>query len=263
MRDSPTITLTTDFGTQDWFVGVMKGVIAGIAPEAKVIDITHEIPPGNIRAGAFALATSFSFFPKGTIHVAVVDPGVGGSRAPIAVQTEDYIFVGPDNGVLSWAWERQKAHSIWLLDQRKFFRKPVSRTFHGRDIFAPVAAHLSTGKPLEQFGHEACFYLTLPWPKPRLSKDRVTGQVLYIDRFGNALTNISEASLGEFSKKKPQVILNEQPLCTVQQFYQAVPEGKAVAVFGSNGFLEIAVNGGNAAQQLKLRLDQAVTVKAG
>ena len=259
--DVQVITLTTDFGTQDWFVGVMKGVIAGIAPEAKVIDITHEIPPGNIRAGAFAVAASFSFFPKGTIHVAVIDPGVGSTRAPLAVRTEDYIFVGPDNGLLSWAWQRQKLHRIYTLENSKFFLKPVSQTFHGRDIFAPVAAHLSTGKPIQTFGRKPAHIVRLPWPAPTLSNQQITGQILYFDRFGNALTNISESALRKFDTSKLQLFSKRRHLCAVKEFYQAVPRGKPVGVLGSSGFLEIAINGGNAARQLKLDLDQPILVK--
>lgn len=146
------ITLTTDFGARDWYAGVMKGVIARIAPEAEVIDLTHEIPAGDIRAGAFALAAAYRFFPKGSIHLGVVDPGVGSARPGVAVQTADFWFLGPDNGLLSWALAREKLLAIRALEQPDYFLKPVSGTFHGRDVFAPVAAHLSRGVPMEKFG---------------------------------------------------------------------------------------------------------------
>ena len=146
------ITLTTDFGTRDWFVGTMKGVILGIQPRARVVDITHEIGGGEVRAGAFALRASYSFFPQGTVHIAVVDPGVGSPRRALAVQTANYFFVGPDNGVLSFALMRERIKSIHALENEKYFLKPVSRTFHGRDIFAPVAAHLSRGVSIQTFG---------------------------------------------------------------------------------------------------------------
>ena len=141
------ITLTTDFGTKDWFVGSMKGVILGIQPEVLVVDITHDVSSGDIRGGAFALAASYSFFARGTIHLAVVDPGVGSDRAAIAVQTADYLFIGPDNGVLSWALRQESIKSIRKLENEKLFLRSISHTFHGRDIFAPVAAHLSKGWP--------------------------------------------------------------------------------------------------------------------
>jgi hypothetical protein len=158
------ITLTTDFGTRDWFVGTMKGVVLGIHPPATVVDLTHEIPPGDIRAGAFALMTACRFFPKGTVHVAVVDPGVGSRRRAIAVQTANSCFVGPDNGVLSWALMREKIKTIRLLENREFFLEPVSHTFHGRDIFAPVAAHLSRGVAVSRLGRELKDFVRLPWP---------------------------------------------------------------------------------------------------
>src|SRR5262245_4734331 len=139
------ITLTTDFGTRDWFAGTMKGVILGINPRATIVDLTHGIPAGDVRTGAFALAAGYRFFPKGTVHVAVVDPGVGGKRGALAVQTANYFFVGPDNGVLSFALRDEKIKAIYRLENRELFMKAVSHTFHGRDVFAPVAAYLSRG----------------------------------------------------------------------------------------------------------------------
>jgi S-adenosylmethionine hydrolase len=189
------ITLTTDFGTHDWFVGTMKGVILGIAPRAAIVDLTHEIPAGDIRAGAFALAAGFRFFPKGTVHVAVVDPGVGGARKAIAVQTSNYLFVGPDNGVLSLALAREKIKSVHSLGNANYFLRPISHTFHGRDIFAPVAAHLSRGTPMHKFGPARKDFIRLPWPQPRVRRGCIEGEVVFIDRFGNAITNIENASL--------------------------------------------------------------------
>src|SRR5215468_7695472 len=146
------LTLTTDFGTRDWFVGAMKGVILKVNPRAVLVDLAHEIEPGDIRRGAFALAASYRFFPRGTIHVVVVDPGVGSARRAVAVQTSDYLFVGPDNGVLSAALRREKILAAHWLQNKKYFLKPVSHTFHGRDVFAPVAAQLSRGVPIDRFG---------------------------------------------------------------------------------------------------------------
>ena len=250
------ITLTTDFGTADWFVGTMKGVIAGANPGARVIDLTHGIAPGDIRAGAFALMASCHFFPKGTVHLAVVDPGVGSARRAVAVKTADYFFVGPDNGVLSWALARQKVRAIHLLEKAQYFLKPVSRTFHGRDIFAPVAAHLSRRVALEKLGPALPEYLCLPWPEPRRTRGGIEGEIVCIDRFGNCITNL-DGGLIEQAGGSASVLLGRRRLPLVS-FYQAVAPGKPVAVIGSTGFLEIAVNGGSAARRLKLKAGSAV-----
>ncbi len=256
------ITLTTDFGTRDWFVGAMKGVIAKFAPKANVIDLTHEIPAGDLRGGAFALMASCRFFPKGTVHLAVVDPGVGTSRLAIAVQTADFFFLGPDNGVLSWALAREKIKAIRVLENERYFLRPVSGTFHGRDIFAPVAAHLCRGVPIRKFGPAQEDIIHLHWPKSRLRHLGIKGEVLYLDRFGNAITNIEAATLCSLGKRALKVLLDQNRSCPIAAFYQSVPPGRPVAVVGSSGFLEIAINGGNAAQQLGLRVGQAVTVRA-
>jgi len=253
------ITLTTDFGARDWFVGVMKGVILGINPRAEVLDLTHEIAPGDIRGGAFALSVACRFFPKGTLHVAVVDPGVGSDRPALAVRTADYGFVGPDNGVLSFALQGQKIRAIHRLENTQFFLKPVSRTFHGRDIFAPVAGHLSRGVPIHRFGPRQKELIRLKWPQSRTaSGGRIEGEVVYLDRFGNAITNVENASL------KPtvlyEVFAGRRRLCPVGAFYGSVRRGAAVAVPGSTGFLEIAVNGSSAACELGLAVGSKVSV---
>ena len=300
------ITLTTDFGTHDWFVGTMKGVILGIAPRAAIVDLTHEIPAGDIRAGAFALAAGFRFFPKGTVHVAVVDPGVGGARKAIAVQTSNYLFVGPDNGVLSLALAREKIKSVHSLGNANYFLRPISHTFHGRDIFAPVAAHLSRGTPMHKFGPARKDFIRLPWPQPRVRRGCIEGEVVFIDRFGNAITNIENASLnaglgaahpdvdpkqmGHLVRspafRRPdtlirsnrlkaelqtgcavsmraccEVFAGRRRLCPVKAFYQSVGAGQAVALPGSSGFLEIAVNGGSAARHFGLKIGERVLVR--
>jgi S-adenosyl-L-methionine hydrolase (adenosine-forming) len=250
------ISLITDFGHRDWFVGAMKGVIGGINPRATVIDVTHEIPSGDVRAGAFALKVSYHYFPKGTIHVAIVDPGVGSKRQAIAVRTSNYFFVGPDNGVLSWVLGREKILEIRALENAKYFLHPVSKTFHGRDIFAPVAARLSQGVPLKNFGSLAKGFVKLPWPKPVSSADRIEGEIVYVDRFGNAITNIESNS-----RRDAVVFIKSRKVCRVGEFYQSVPPGKPVAIAGSSGLLEIAINGGNAAEKLGLRVGSAVVLK--
>lgn len=255
------ISLTTDFGTRDWFVGTMKGVILGIAPRAVLVDLTHEIPPGDVRGGAFALAASCQFLPRGTVHLAVVDPGVGGTRKAIAVRTANYFFVGPDNGVLSLALARERIESIHQLANGKFFLPSVSRTFHGRDIFAPVAAHLGRGVPIEKLGPAVTDFNRLNWPQPEVRGGVVSGEVVYEDRFGNLITNLDAASLAGFGDQPCEVFLARKRICPVAPFYGAVKVGRLLAVMGSSGFLEIAVNGASAADKLGLRVGDRVSVR--
>jgi len=261
VKGTPIITLLTDFGTRDWFVGTIKGVIGRIDPRAVVVDVTHEIEPGDIRGGAFALAASYSFFPRGTIHVVVVDPGVGSSRKAIVARTENFSFVGPDNGVLSWALAREKIKSVHVLENPQFFLQPLSHTFHGRDLFAPVAAHLSRGTPVRRFGRRLAQYVRLPWPEPCRTRSGWKGEVVYIDRFGNALTNL-EAGRVKVPGGEGQWIVEARGLrCPLVSFYQSVRMGRPAAVLGSSGFLEIAVNGGSAAKNFKLRPGTPVHLK--
>jgi len=255
------ITLTTDFGTRDWFVGTMKGVMLGIQPRATLVDITHDVAAGDIRGGAFALAEACRFFPKGTVHVAVVDPGVGSSRRPIAVQTADYFFVGPDNGVLSWALAREKARAIHALEEEGYFLCPVSRTFHGRDIFAPVAAHLSRGVPIGKLGPALKDVVRLDWPEPRKGRDGIEGEVVCVDRFGNAITNLDGRLLQDMEMAACEVHTRRRRTCPVRAFYQAVAPRGLVAVVGSSGLLEIAVNGGSAARVLGLEIGTRVRLR--
>lgn len=252
------ITLTTDFGHEDWFVGTTKGVILSIAPETTIIDIGHGFPGGNIRAAGFALAAAYKFFPVNTIHMAVVDPGVGSGRAAIAVQTSKYIFVGPDNGVLSMALEQEKVQAIYKLENEKYFLLPVSATFHGRDVFAPVAAHLSKDRNcLSQLGPKQEGYQKCVFPQPSQDGALLRGSVAYIDRFGNAITDISNASVGNTY----QIIWCSKAAFPLKPYYQAMPPGHGVAVRGSSGFIEIAVNRGNASERYNLKVGDAVTVR--
>ncbi len=250
------ITLTTDFGTNDWFVGTMKGVIVGISPGATIVEITSQIMPGDIRAGAFALAASFKFFPKGAIHVAVVDPGVGSTRKAIAVQTESYVFIGPDNGLLSWALQHETVQEIRQLENSDYFRTPPSQTFHGRDVFAPAAAHLSLGAKLADFGAEVERFTKLPWPEPQRARRGWRGEILYIDRYGNCVTNLS----AQLAAKAAEVLVRKKGI-PLRNFYQAVGSGKPVALLSSSGFVELAVNGGSAAKQLKLAVGAPVELR--
>jgi S-adenosylmethionine hydrolase len=249
------ITLTTDFGARDWFVGTMKGVILGIQPRARIVDITHDLAPGDIPAGAFALAAAFTFFPPGTVHVAVVDPGVGSARAAIAIRAGQYQFVGPDNGVLSWAVAQAgPVQTIRQLTNAKYFLPEVSRTFHGRDVFAPVAAHLSAGLPSARLGPSLAEFQQLPRLAPTQQRGKWSGAVVYVDHFGNAITNLPGELLRSQAGRTSQVRLpgRRKPI-PVAQFYQGVAAGSPAAVVGSTGFLELAINGGSAAARLRLK----------
>lgn len=251
------ITLTTDFGLTDWFVGTMKGVIASIAPEIRVIDITHGIEPGDIVGGAFALAAATKFFPEGTIHVAVVDPGVGSARLAVAAQCSGQIFVAPDNGLLSLVVPEGAGDvRIHRIENERLFLHPVSRTFHGRDVFAPVAAHLSRGLPLSEVGSPTSTIVRLALPGKRETTDGFLGEVVYVDRFGNAITSISETS-----RACRVVELADGTRMPVAGCYADVPVGAPVAIFGSSGRLEIAINGGDAARTLGLRRGTRIVAK--
>jgi len=244
------ITLTTDFGLADWFVGTMKGVILRVAPNAAIVDLTHGIAPGDIRAGAFALAAAYRYFPAGTIHVAVVDPGVGSERTGVVIETENQFFVGPDNGVFSFALRGERLRSIHRLKNPKFQLTEVSRTFHGRDVFAPAAAHLSRGVPAGQFGPRVHDLVQLAWPEPVGTRSGLRGEVVHLDHFGNAITNLPASRVLASGAIKVTVAGKSVPL---RECYADVPRGKPVAVIGSSGLLEIAINGGNAAKALKLK----------
>ncbi len=255
------ITLTTDFGTRDWFVGTMKGVILGIQPRATLVDLTHDIPAGDIRSGAFALAAAARFFPRGTVHLVVVDPGVGSARKAVAVQTRNAVFVAPDNGVLSWALADEKIRAIHALEHEAYFLQPVSRTFHGRDFFAPVAAHLSRGVPISKFGPALKGLVRLERPEPRQGRDGIEGEVLYIDHFGNAITNLGADLLRAAGRASCEVYARRRRVCPLKAFYQAAPPGTPVAIVGSSGFLEIAVNGGSAEKLLGLKTGTRVILR--
>jgi S-adenosylmethionine hydrolase len=256
----PIITLTTDFGLNDWFVGTMRGVILGVAPRTSVVDITHGTPSGDIRAGAFVLAAAYRYFPRRTIHVAVIDPGVGGSRAGIVVQTADYFFVAPDNGVLSLALSRERIKAVRRLQNEAYFLQPVSRTFHGRDVFARVAAHLSRGVPPSRLGPTQSDFVRLSWPSPKRERNAVKGEIVYIDGFGNAITNIPTEQSGQ--PQTHQVSVRGQTACPVKHCYEEAEAGQLTAISGSSDFLELAVRNGSAARVFRLKVGDPVTVRS-
>jgi len=246
------ITLLTDFGERGPYVASMKGVILGINPEARIVDITHQIPPQDILEAAYILHTSHRYFPKGTIHIIVVDPGVGSRRRIIALKTEDHIFIAPDNGVLSLILKNEETKEIIEITNEKYFLKPVSDTFHGRDIFSPVAAYLSKGIPLRNLGKRIEKIKELKIAKPEVKKEKLVGRIIHIDRFGNLVTNIDRKTLSKLKIKneKVKIEIGKRKITGVKKYYISVKRGELLALFGSSGFLEISVNLGNASKVL-------------
>lgn len=249
MAMSKIITLLTDFGDRDVYVGVMKGTIAQIDPELTTIDLTHQIPPQNLLAAKFALLNAYPYFPPDTVHIVVVDPGVGSSRRSIAVKLNNGYVVCPDNGLCSGVLDR--AISAVELTNTNYWRVPEpSSTFHGRDIFAPVGAYLAKGVPLTNFGKaiDLASIIQLDLPEVEISRSQITGSIQYIDHFGNLITNIpAKLLLG----KSWQVQIDRQAINSGNT-YSDVPQGKAVSLIGSHGWVEIALNGGNASTELNL-----------
>ena len=244
----PVISLLTDFGWTDPYVGMMKGVIAGICPDAQIVDVTHDVPPQDIFTGAFFLERSFRYFPPGTIHVAVVDPGVGTSRRPLAVRAEGHLFVGPDNGLLSLAARRPRAVT---LERRTYFRAEVSHTFHGRDIFAPVAAHLATGVPIASLGPAQKRIVRLPNFAPRRTSRGYAATIASVDRFGNLVTSVDLARWK--SMRRPRILAGSFEDTKLSPSYGAVRSGELALILGGYGLLEIAARDGSAAKILGLR----------
>jgi S-adenosyl-L-methionine hydrolase (adenosine-forming) len=255
------ITLTTDFGLKDAFVGVMKGVIAGINPQVQVIDLTHGIPAQDVLAGALTLRHSAAYFPRGTIHVAVVDPGVGTARRPLLIEFEGSYFIGPDNGLLSLALENKKPNHIVQLSNPAYHLQPTSATFHGRDIFAPVAAYLSRGVSATVFGDHLEAFEQLTLPQVSRSGNEIRGEIIYADNFGNLFTNIQEHDLKELAGAQC-IVLGALRIPGPAFSYAAAKVGDFVAVVNSWGLLEIAVNGGNAQQRSGAKIGGRVKVVA-
>ena len=253
------ITLTTDFGYQDPFVGIMKGVIAAINPQVHVVDLTHGVPPQNVMAGALILRHSLNYF-AAAIHVVVVDPGVGGLRKPILLEHEGNYFVGPDNGVLSLALEGKPPNRIIELTNASYQLQHVSRTFHGRDIFAPVAAHLSLGVAPTNFGQLRDTLVTLSIPQVLHGKNRVEGEVIYTDGFGNLFTNIRERDLTGLPKENLQIALAGVPLAGLVSTYGEVRAGEFACLINSWDLLEIAINKGSVVQRTGAKIGDKVTV---
>ena len=250
-RRVPVITLLTDFGTADYFVGAVKGAILSVNPAAVIVDITHEIPPQDIEAAAFTLLAASTTFPPETIHVAVVDPGVGSTRRPIIVRAGRSLFVGPDNGLFTYIYDREPSHKTLHVTAEKYFRPSPSTTFHGRDIFAPVAAALSKGVKPETFGPLITDEVRLTnSPKPR---------IIHIDHFGNCVTNITREIFD--NARQPTLLVKRKVIDTFVDFYGAAPPNTLVGIWGSAGFLEISVNGKSAAKILGAKRGDPVILR--
>jgi S-adenosylmethionine hydrolase len=240
------ITLTTDFGYKDPFVGIMKGVIAGINPHAHIIDLSHGVAPQDIMGAALVLRHAVGYFPSDSIHVVVVDPGVGSARRPLLIEASNGYFIGPDNGVLSLALTDEKIMRIIHLSHAAFHRHPVSATFHGRDVFAPAAAHLSLNKDAGALGVTIGDFIRMSWPQVEPCPPAWQGQIVYIDNFGNLFTNVTAQHLEQLQATKPTVTLGSLVIHGLSDNYTAGAPGDYIALINSWGLLEIAVCQGNA-----------------
>lgn len=295
MRRQRVITLLTDFGYQDAYVGIMKGVIAGINPLASIIDICHNVPPQDIFSGAYLLYTAYKYFPKDTIHVAIVDPGVGSKRDIICIKTKDYFFLVPNNGLLSSIVQEEKPKGIFRVTNNKYFLPTTSDTFHGRDVFAPVAAHLSLGIKPQLFGIKINQLALLDIPKPTSKKTGLLeGQIIYIDRFGNLITNIKREHIAQYSlnqtqnkdqwsedrsqtsdtlkktskKKIPlpcntiETTIGKKKITGLYKTYTDAKPGEPLVLVGSAGFLEVSVNQGNAREYFTVDKGSKIIIKS-
>jgi S-adenosylmethionine hydrolase len=252
------ITLLTDFGTKDGYVGAVKGVIKRINPQAEIVDVTHEVDSYDVLGAAFALNNSYKYFPLGTIHVAVVDPGVGSLRQPILIKTKDFFFVGPDNGIFSFVYQKEELADIIVNSNQKYFLAEPSSTFHARDVFAPVAAYLSLGIKIDEFGSPAKECMKFIIPEPESKGKSLKGEIIHIDRFGNLITNIPADFLE--NKKHVEVRVGKRRIKGISRSYFEIKEKGLGALIGSSNFLELAVNQGSAQNLLKAKIGDPVGI---
>jgi S-adenosylmethionine hydrolase len=250
----PIITLTTDFGLTDHFVGTVKGVILNILPDADIVDISHCIPAFDVFDAALTIAAAYSYFPAGTVHMVVVDPGVGSARRPLAATTERYSFVAPDNGVLSMVYHREEHLRVHRASAQHYYLQPVSQTFHARDVFAPLAAYLAKDVPLEKFGEQISDFVRLDVPQPqRLDELMLRGTVLKVDQFGNLITNITPQDIAVITQPgagKLRIRVGEREIAGMKSAYAEGAPGEVFGILGSMGYLEIVANQASAAQIL-------------
>ena len=260
------VTLLTDFGVADYFAGAIKGAVLAVNPRAQVVDITHEIPAHDVEAAAFTLLAAYDAFPLGTVHVAVVDPGVGSARRPVVVAGGGHLFVGPDNGVLGYVCERAEGVRVFHATEPRFFRPTVSATFHGRDVFAPLAGALSRGVEPESLGPKITDYARLPFPAPRrLDEATLEGSIIHVDRFGNCITNITPGDMGGGRATDGDMLLRvgAHEIRSSRRFFAESEgvRGEPFAIWGSAGFLEIAVYLDSAARLLDVRRGERVIMQ--
>ncbi len=253
------LTLLTDYGLRDIYVGVLRGVILGIAPQATIVDLSHEVAPQAVAEAAFLLDAAAPYFPWGTIHVCVVDPGVGTERRIICARTARATYLAPDNGLLARVLERDPPAHLVSVENAAYFLPKVSTTFHGRDIFAPVAAHLANGLDPRALGPEVRELQPLPMPRPReLGPGRLAGEVIHVDRFGNLVTNVGEPFARRVQAAQVGKTRIVGPVCRA---YGDKDEGEPLLIFGSSGFLEVSINGGDAARSLSVRRGDPIIVE--
>ncbi|MFA5110083.1 MAG: SAM-dependent chlorinase/fluorinase [Desulfobaccales bacterium] len=258
----PLITLLTDFGTRDAYAASLKGVILSLNPAARLVDLTHEVPPQDIRAGAFILAAAAAYFPPGAIHLAVVDPGVGSGRRALAARCRGQYWVGPDNGLFHPVFAKAPDLAIVSLENPAYFRPQVSATFHGRDIFAPVAAHLSLEVDLDRFGPRLTDPVSLGWPEPDFNPEAVRGEIIYVDGFGNLVSNIPAADLAVWLEgRSVSLRLGSLSLQGLARTYADAAPGKFLALAGSHGLVEIACALDHAARRLKAGVGLPVEIR--
>jgi hypothetical protein len=279
MSELPVVTVTTDFGTADGYVGTMKGVILSIAPDARLVDLSQDIAPQDVRQAAYVLHATYPFFPPRTVHLVVVDPGVGSARRAIALRTPKGTFVGPDNGVFSYIMAEQPVEAVVELADPRYQLPEVSHTFHGRDIFAPAAAHLAAGVPLDALGPPVPDPITLPLPQLAIDAEAISGEVLHTDHFGNVITSIGRLTWRSdapgltlepaFRSGREALTLRDDGrvraggriIDGIHRAYASVERGELLALVGSGGFLEVAVREGSAAERLELRPGDPIVVQ--
>jgi len=254
-----TVSILTDFGHRDAYVGIMKGVILATNAHARIVDLCHEVRPQGIREAAYLLMSAAPEFAPGTTHLVVVDPGVGSGRRPLAARSGSALFVGPDNGVLSWALSRD-AHVV-AVDRDDLFRRPVSATFHGRDVFAPVAAHLSAGMSLKDVGTPVSDWERLPPPRLEMEGSVVRGEVLHVDRFGNLITSVPEARVRRAKQAEIRIDAGGIQACGLRDTYADGRPDEVIAYIGSSGYVELARVGGSAADMSGLTHGSDVTIQ--
>jgi S-adenosylmethionine hydrolase len=256
------ITLLTDFGTRDHYVASMKGAILSINSRCVLVDMTHHVTAHNVDEAAFLLANAYSSFPRGTIHLCVVDPGVGSPRRGMLMMAGGHLFVGPDNGLFTLVAWREKVKGVIALTQSRFFSPAVSPTFHGRDIFAPVAAHLSLGVKPRAFGLEMEDWVKLRVPQPRRSEGKLLGEIIHIDAFGNLITNVREQGLSEFTRGgSPVLRVGRRTIQGIRKGYWEGEPSEPMALIGSSGFLEISIREGNAQKALRLNKGDKIQIQ--